>query len=170
MKILLYYLCLIVCNASGSVAMATRNQYTNGAYTRSGTHQDSLRNRPTKSTSTDFGKSSLYLLLEICIGIAHRYLVSLATGIRVLKPLENVTHIKQYNNRKTRRAAGIWKIWCWMHILAWINQSCIVVHKLLVLHGSLHYVQCIPYETILQIFILYSMIWYCRIQSPAVSK
>ena len=57
-----------------------------------------------------------------------------------------------------------------MHILARINQSGIVVHKLLVLDGSLHYVQCIPYEAIMQTFILFSMIWYCQIQSPAVSK
>ena len=47
------------------------------------THQDSPRNRSTNSTSTDFGKSSLYLLLGICIGIAYSSLVSLATVIRV---------------------------------------------------------------------------------------
>ena len=35
-KISLNYLCLIVCNVNGSVAMATRNHSTNGAYTRSG--------------------------------------------------------------------------------------------------------------------------------------
>ena len=50
------------------------------------THQDSPRNRSTNSTSTDFGKSSLYLLLGICICIAYSSLVSLATVIRVLKP------------------------------------------------------------------------------------
>ena len=50
------------------------------------TRQDSPRNRSTNSTSTDFGKSSLYLLLGICIGIAYNSLVSLATVIRVLKP------------------------------------------------------------------------------------
>ena len=33
---LLYSLCLNVCNVSGSVAMATRNHSTIGAYTRSG--------------------------------------------------------------------------------------------------------------------------------------
>ena len=32
----LYYLCLIDCNVSGSVAMATRNHSTNGAYTQRG--------------------------------------------------------------------------------------------------------------------------------------
>ena len=32
---LLYSLCLIVCNVSGSVAMTARNQSTNGAHTRS---------------------------------------------------------------------------------------------------------------------------------------
>ena len=58
----------------------------------------------------------------------------------------------------------------WMHILAWISHSCIVIHKLLVLDGSLHYVQCLPYAAILQIFLLFSMTWYCRIQLPGVSK
>ena len=48
------------------------------------THHDSPRNRSTNSTSTDFGKSSLYLLLGICIGIAYSALVSLATVMRVL--------------------------------------------------------------------------------------
>ena len=33
---LLYFLCLIVCNVSESVAMATRNHSTIGAHTRSG--------------------------------------------------------------------------------------------------------------------------------------
>ena len=50
------------------------------------THQVSPRNRSTNSTSTDFGKSSLYLLLVIFIGIAYSSLVSLAAVIRVLKP------------------------------------------------------------------------------------
>ena len=36
--------------------------------------------------------------------------------------------------------------------------------------GSLHHVQCVPYAEILQIFLLFCMIWNCRIQSPAVSK
>ena len=56
------------------------------------THQDSHRNRSTSSTSTDFGKSSLYLLLGICIGIAYRQLVSLATLIRIIKPEDKVTY------------------------------------------------------------------------------
>ena len=43
----------------------------------------SPRNRSTNSTSTDYGKSLLYLLLGICIGIAYSSLVSLATVIRV---------------------------------------------------------------------------------------
>ena len=59
---------------------------------------------------------------------------------------------------------------CWIHIRAWIYCSCIVIHKSLVLDGSLHYVQCVPYAEILQIFLLFSMIWNCQIQSPAVSK
>ena len=41
---------------------------------------------------------------------------------------------------------------------------------LLVLDGSLHYVLCVPYAAILQIFLLFSMILYCRIQLPAVYK
>ena len=38
------------------------------------------------------------------------------------------------------------------------------------LNGSQHYVQRVPYAAILQSFLLFSKIWYCRIQSPAVSK
>ena len=52
----------------------------------------------------------------------------------------------------------------------WIYRSCIVIHKSLVLDGSLHYVQCVRYAEILQIILLFSMICNCRIQSPAVSK
>ena len=33
-----------------------------------------------------------------------------------------------------------------------------------------HYVQCVPYAAILQIFLLFSVIWYGRIQLPAVFK
>ena len=66
-------------------------------------------------------------------------------------------HIKLYNTRKTRRPAGIWKICCWIHILAWIYRSCIVIHKSLVLDGSLHYVKCVTYAAILQIF--YCLAW-----------
>ena len=51
-----------------------------------------------------------------------------------------------------------------------IYRSCISIHKSLVLDGSLHYVQCVPCAEILQIFLLFSMIWNCRIPSPAVSK
>ena len=58
----------------------------------------------------------------------------------------------------------IWKICSLIYILSWINHSCIVIHKLLVLDGSLHYVQFVPYAAILQIFILFSMICYYRIQ------
>ena len=65
---------------------------------------------------------------------------------------------------------GIWKICCWIHIRDWIYRRCIVIHTSLVLDGSLHYVQCVPYAEFLQIFLLFSMIWNCRIQSPAVSK
>ena len=45
-----------------------------------------------------------------------------------------------------------------------------MIYKLLVLHGSLRYVQCVPYAEIPQIFLLFSMTWYCRIQLPAVFK
>ena len=41
---------------------------------------------------------------------------------------------------------------------------------MLVLHGSLKYVQSTPYVAILQIFLFFSMTWYCRVQSSAVSK
>ena len=56
------------------------------------------------------------------------------------------------------------------YILVWIYCSSIVFHKALVLDSSLQYVQCAPYAEILQICLLFSMIWYCRFQSPAVSK
>ena len=78
--------------------------------------------------------------------------------------------IKLYNTLKNRRPAGIWKICCWTHILAWINCCSIVFHQVLVLDGSLQYVQCGPYAEILQIFLFFSMIWYCQVQSPALSK
>ena len=79
-------------------------------------------------------------------------------------------HFTFQNVKVYRRAVEFWKICCWIHILAWINHSCIVINKLLVLDGSLHYVQCVPYAAILQIFLLFSQIWYCRVQSPAVFK
>ena len=72
--------------------------------------------------------------------------------------------------KKTRRPARSWRICCWIHIREWIYRCCTVIHKSLVLDGSLHYAKCITYAAILKIFILFSMIWYCRIQSPAVSK
>ena len=62
------------------------------------------------------------------------------------------------------------KICCWIYILAWIYCGCIVFNKAMVLDGSLQYVQCVPYGAILQIFLLFNMIWYCLVQSPAVSK
>ena len=40
----------------------------------------------------------------------------------------------------------------------------------MVLDGSLQDVQCAQYAAILQIFLLFSKTWYCRVQSPAVSK
>ena len=71
---------------------------------------------------------------------------------------------------KTWRPTWIGKICCWIHILPWIYRSRIVFSKALVLDGSLQYVQCAPYSAILQIFLLFSMIRYCLIQSSAVSK
>ena len=133
------------------------------------THQGSPRNRSTNSTSTAFGKSSLYLLLGICIGIAYSSHVSLAL-LYVYLNLSRKWNIWHYNTRKTSRLPGIWKICCWIHSRDWINRSCIVIHKSLVLDGPLHHLQCVTYAAILQIFILFSMIWYCRIQSPAVSR
>ena len=79
-------------------------------------------------------------------------------------------HIKLHNTLKTGHPAGIWKICCWVHLLAWINRSCIAIHKALVLDHSLQYVQCLTYAAVLHIFLLFSMISYCRIQSRAVSK
>ena len=79
-------------------------------------------------------------------------------------------NIKLNNTRKTSRLPGIWKICCWIHIRDRIYRSCIVIHKLLVLDGSMHYLQCVTYAAILPIFILFSMILYCRIQATAVSK
>ena len=60
--------------------------------------------------------------------------------------------------------AWIWKICCLIHILPWINHSCIVIHKLLVLDDLLHYVKCVPYAAILKLFQLFSLICYYRIQ------
>ena len=79
-------------------------------------------------------------------------------------------NIKLNNTRKTSRLPQIWKICCSIHIRDWFYRSCFVIHMSLLLYGSLHYVHCFPYAEILQIFLLFSMIWNCRIQSPAVSK
>ena len=61
-------------------------------------------------------------------------------------------HIKLLNTLKNRRPAGIWKLCCWIHILAWIYCSSIVFPKALVLDGSLQYVKCAPNAAILQFF------------------
>ena len=53
---------------------------------------------------------------------------------------------------------------------AWINCSSIVIHKALVLDRSLQYVQFGSFAEILQIVLFFSIIWYCQVQSPAVSK
>ena len=79
-------------------------------------------------------------------------------------------HIMLYNTLKTSRPDGIWKICCWIHIPAWICCSCIVFHKAPVFDGLLQYAQCVPYAAIVEIFPMFWMIWYCRVQSPAVFK
>ena len=61
-------------------------------------------------------------------------------------------------------------ICCWIYFIAWINHSCIVIRKLFVLHGSLHYLQWVPYAAIVQMFLLFTMILYSRIQLPVVYK
>ena len=70
-------------------------------------------------------------------------------------------HIDLYNTLKTRYPAWIWKICWWVHILEGNYRSCIAIFMALVLDGSLHYVQSVPYPEILQIFLLICMIWYC---------
>ena len=79
-------------------------------------------------------------------------------------------HVKLYITRNTRRPAAISKICSWIHTLARIYRTCIVIHKSLVWDDSLHYFIYVPYAEILQICLFFSMIWYSRIQSPAVSK
>ena len=98
----------------------------------------------------------------------YRHRVSLACILShcytCIKNLRKKWHIKLYNTRRTMRAARIRKICCLVHKLSWINHSFIVIHKLLVLDGSLQYVQCVPYAAILQIFQLFSMICCYRSQ------
>ena len=57
---------MIVCNASGSVAMATRNKSTNGAYTRNG-HIKIAR---------EIGVRTRHRLISVC----HRYISSIECG------------------------------------------------------------------------------------------
>ena len=51
----------------------------------------------------------------------------------------------------------MWKICCWIHIRDWICRSCIVIHKSLVLDGSLHYLQCVTYVAFCRFF--YCLAW-----------
>ena len=91
-KIVLYSLCLIVCNVSGSVAMPTRNHFTIGAHTRSG-HINTALGFGLRTRPRLISVSPCYIIcLELRIGITYRYLVSLATVKRVLKPEEEVTY------------------------------------------------------------------------------
>ena len=159
---------MIVCNASGSADMATRNQSSNGAYTRSW-HIMIAR---------EIGVRTRHRL----ISVNHRYISCMEYGsvsrngnyffsdcyscIRTW----GEGHILRSTILKNYRPVGIWEIFRWIHILAWIYRSCIVFHKALVWDGSLQYLQCVPYAAFLQIFLLFSMIWYRRIQSSAVSK
>ena len=151
---------MIFCNVCGSVVMATRNQSTNGVYTRSrhikNAHEIGLRNQhrlisvsPRKIVCSDNASVSRMAVLF------------LATVIPVLKKIRN-WHTMLYSTRRARRPAGIWNMCHWIHILAWFYSSCIVFHRALVLDSSLQYVQCVPYAKILQIVLLFSIIWYCR--------
>ena len=51
---------------------------------------------------------------------------------------------------------------CWRHFLAWINHSSIAIHKLLVLDGSLHYVQCVTYAEFCRYF--YCLAWFGTVE------
>ena len=161
---------MFICNVSGSVDMATRNKYTNGAYTRS-VHIKIRREIGLRSRHRLIsGKFSLYLLHWISNSLAITASLLLYRLFYVHYKLERKWHIKLYNALKTKRPVGVWKICCCIHILAGIYCISIVFHKVLVLNGSLQYVKCAPYAQIRQIFLLFSMIWYWRVQSPAVSK
>ena len=87
---LLYSLCLIVCNVSGSVTMATRNHFTIGAHTRSGhiktTIGIGLRTRP-RLISVSPG---YIFCLEYVSASRIPSLFRFATVIRVLNPEEKV--------------------------------------------------------------------------------
>ena len=68
---LLYYVCLIVCNVSESVAMATRNHSTIGALTRSGRIKTAL-GIGLRTRARLISVSPRYIFcLEICIGMAY---------------------------------------------------------------------------------------------------
>ena len=53
-------------------------------------------------------------------------------------------------------------ICCWIRIRAWICRCCIVIHKSLVLDGSLHYVQWATYAAILRF--LYCLTWFDTVE------
>ena len=86
-----------------------------------------------------------------------------------IKTLRRKWNIKHYNTRKARRSAGIWKICCWMHFLAWINYSCVIIHMLLELDGSLH--TCTIYHMRQFCSFFYCLAWFDTVEfMPAVSK
>ena len=125
-------------NVSESVAMASRKPYTKSAYTRSW-HIKIAR---------EIGLWTLHRM----ISVSPRYIISMDYGsvsriaclflLRLLYlywKLGRKWYIKLYNTLKNTCPAGIWKISCWTHIIAWIYCRSIVIHKALVLDGSLHY-------------------------------
>ena len=55
-----------------------------------------------------------------------------------------------------------WKIYCWIHILAWIYHNCIVIHKALVLSDSLQYVHCVHIPKFYRLF--YRFLWFDTVE------
>ena len=155
---------MIVCNVSGRLTMATRNWSVNGSYTRSRqikiAREISLRTQhrlisvsPRNIFCIDYASASSIasLLLSDC----YTCIKTWGESYTLCSTIKTRCHAL-----KTRCHAGIWEIYRLIHILAWIYRSCIVIHKVSVLDGSLQYVYCVPYMAILQIFLLFSMTWY----------
>ena len=138
--------------------MATRNHSTNGAHTRSGHIKTAiwigLRTRPRL-----ISVSPCYILSLEYVSASRIASFFLYPLLYVYSNLSRKWHSKLYNTRKVRRAAGIWKICCWIYFIAWTNHGCIVIRKLFVLHDSLHYVQWVPYAAILQMFLLFTIFY-----------
>ena len=75
---------------------------------------------------------------------------------------------------RTEEVVGVLRAHDWRHCCScprgWRQKRGPLFWTRRLLDGSQQYVQCVQYVTILQIFLLLSMIRYCRIQSSAVSK